>query len=56
MAKKVEVKLTFKKSTKRTQVYEDVADDALVSTLYIKNEAFPDGVAPVAITVTITHD
>lgn len=47
---KLELNLKFLKSTRNTHVF---ADGAPVPTLYVKQEALPQGKAPESIKVTV---
>jgi len=52
----MDIDLTFRKSTKNTYVYSDDAEDAPIPSVYIKKSAFPEGEAPVSITLTLSID
>jgi hypothetical protein len=47
------VTLTFSKETKNTFVFVDQEDGAVIPSLYVRKEAFPNG-APDSITVTVS--
>lgn len=55
----MKVKMTYKKSTKGTHVYEDTDENTVLTQLYLKRtplEATFGGKHPVVITVTIEED
>lgn len=51
---KIEVKMTFKKSTPGTHVYVNETDGAAISQLYIRKVGFGNTEAPKEITVSIS--
>lgn len=51
---KVEIKMTYKKSTKGTVVYGN--EDSAIPSVYIKKDIFEPGKFPIEITITIESD
>ena len=48
----ISVEMKFKKETPGTYVYEDVSDDAPITTLYIRKDAMPNGATKI-VSVTV---
>jgi len=51
----IQVKMTIKKETKGTYVFEDMSEDTAVPTLYVKKSAFVGNTPPTNIKLTITE-
>ena len=49
----MKLKMTYKKSTKNTHVYEDTSENSPLPTLYVKRGVLQPSDKPEAITVTV---